>query len=427
MIAIFSLLLFGGCAHDHAHDHGEHAEPEKSGVNEDEVHLLQKQMEVMKIELGNFQYLNLSTTVKSNGQLELPPQNQASLSAVLGGRVKSIDVLEGDYVRKGETMATLENPEFVELQEEYLTAISEFEFLEIEYERHAKLYEDKVIAQQEFQQAKANYFPAMARLEGVKTQLTLLNVDLKTIESGKFMPALPVKAPINGFVRQVEINMGKFVQPEQELFEIVDNEHIHIDLMVYERDISKIANGQKVIFSLTTNPDSLFQGSIFAVGKSFEQEPKAVVVHAEIDNKSGNLFPGMYVDARIVTNTDSVMALPNDAIVRDGGLDYIFVLQTKNEYVHNGEDIHDHGDEDAHKHENSDGHAHDDDGNHAEESHKNEFIFKKVEVNTGATDIGFVETVPVDQLLPGTKVVTSGAYYLLAEMKKGSGGHGHHH
>ena len=188
-----------------------------------------------------------------------------------------------------------------------------------------------------------------------------------------------------------------------------DNEHIHIDLQVYEKDIGKIRNGQKVIFSVASNPDLILQARIFAIGKSFEQEPKAMVVHAEIDNKQGNLLPGMYVDARIITNEDNVRALPDDAIVRDGGLNYIFVLKPASTMSHS------HADGKEHVHE-------------AEDDHSNEFVFRKIEVNTGASDIGFTEVVPAYNLPAHVEIVTKGAFYLLAEMKKGQGGgHGHHH
>lgn len=396
----------------HAHDN-ENIQDGQTDSDE-EVHLVQQQMDVMGIELGKFQHLNLSTTVKSSGRLELPPQNKASLSALLGGRVKSVGILEGDYVRKGQVLAQLEHPDFVEMQEKYMMAKSRLNFVEQDYLRKKSLYLDSISSSKSFQKAESEYHSALAVANGLKARLQMLDIDPISVEAGNFLTAIPVKSPINGYVRHVKINMGKFIQPEEEMFEIVDNEHIHIDLAVYEKDMNKVKNGQKVIFSLSNNPDSVFNGSIFAVGKSFEQEHKAMIVHAEIENNTGDLLPGMYVDARIVTNNQTVRVLPNDAMVNDGGLTYIFALKPSSE--------------DKHSHEDNDksGNGNNKEG-HSGHVHENEYQFRKIEVNTGATDIGFTEVVPAYNLPDHVKIVTKGAFYLLAELKKGENGHGHHH
>ena len=409
-IGILTVLFTLGCEQPSANEPGDkdegHAHGEEPG--KEEVHLVQKQMDVMGIELGKFRYLNLSTTVKSNGQLELPPQNKASLSALVGGRVKSINVLEGDYVTKGQALATLEHPDLVDMQEQYMTAKSQLDLLEKDYLRKKGLYADSISSAIAFQQAETAYLSAMARVNGSKAKLQMLDIDHASVEKGDFLAAIPVRSPINGYVRLIEINMGKYVQPEQEMFEIVDNEHIHIGLVVYEKDIHKVQVGQTVIFSLTHNADSVFKGRIFAVGKAFEREQQAMRVHAEIHNRTGNLLPGMYVDARIVTNKENVKALPNDAIVTDGGLNYIFVLKPRT--------THGHGHEAGARHEHG-----------KETGHGDEYLFRKIEVSTGATDIGFTEVVPAYNLPGHVQIVTKGAFYLLAEMKKGEGGHGHHH
>lgn len=405
-LLFLAALTAGGCTQPATDEQaGEEGHAHEAEINAEEVHMVQQQMDVMDIKLGEFQYLNLSTTVKSNGQLELPPQNKASLSAVMGGRVRSISALEGDYVTKGQVLATLEHPDFIELQEQYMAAKGQLAFLEKDYQRKKALHADSISSAKAFQQTEAEYRSLLATVNGLKAKLQMLDLDVQAIEKGNFITAIPVRSPINGYVRSIEVNMGKYVQPDQNLFEIVDNEHIHIDLRVYERDMSKVREGQKVIFSLSTKADSVFEGSIFALGRAFEEEPRAMVVHAEIDNKGGDLLPGMYVDARIVTDEQKVRALPNDAIVSDGGLQYIFVLEPEAGHEHTQGETHDHG----------------------AGGDSKEYIFRKIEVNTGAADIGFTEVVPAYNLPTHVQIVTKGAFYLLAEMKKGEGGHGHHH
>ena len=413
LLSISIIFIWTDCHNheaDHPHGHGNEKEQHlEENHREDEVHLLQKQMDVMGIELGQFREVNLSTTIKSNGQLELPPRNKASLSAVMAGRVKDIFVLEGDAVNIGQTLALLEHPDFIEIQQEYIESRSHLDFLEKDYFRIKQLFHDSVSSAKNFQRAESAYLAELGENNSLKAKLNLLNIDISEIEAGRISAHIPIKSPINGYVRLVEVNMGTYVEPQQEMFEIVDNDHIHIDLMIYEKDISKIKEGQNVIFSITTKPDSLYQGHIFAIGKAFENDIKAVTVHAEIENKSGFLLPGMYVDARIVCDQRNVAALPDEAVVADAGLNYIFVQKEEQQHHNHG-----HSDEE-HQHQKE------------KQSHSDEYIFEKIEVNTGASDIGFTEVVPAQQIPENATVVIKGAYYLLAEMKKGEVGHGHHH
>ncbi len=440
----------GHSAHEGHEDHGGHEDEghDDHEEKEDEVHLLQKQMDVMDIRLGGFKSVNLSTTIKSNGRLELPPQNKASLSALIGGRVKSIAVKEGDAVTKGQIIAYLENPEFIVLQREYFEAKSNYELLKIDFKRKSKLFDQKITSAKEYQKVETEFKKAATAFKATEATLKMLDVPMGN-KSDVILSALPVKSPISGFVRLVEINIGTYVEPQTEMFEIVDNEHIHIDLMVYEKDIDKIKVDQKVVFSLATHSERVFEGRVFAVGKAFEEDTKAVKVHAEITSKPDGLLPGMFVDARIVTReAKGVQAVPNDAIINESGLSYIFVRYTEaNE--HDAHEGHDHGGDDHAGHGHDDhgdaGHEGHDDQDDAHEGHKHgddheghnhaenrthgegEFTFKKIEVNLGATDIGFTEVVPAQSIPENPEIVIKGAYYLQAEMKKGEGGHGHHH
>ena len=406
---IFSLyiLLLIGCksnisSETDEHGHEEHGHHEEES-NDEQVALLPKQMEVMDIQLGKFQELNLSTTVKSNGQLELPPQNKASLSALFGGRVKSVLVIQGQAVKKGQVLALLENPKFIEIQKEYINAKNQADFFRKEYLRKNDLIKENITSVKNFQKAEADYFQSKGLLQAALAQMELIGLNTSSVEKNGVVSAIPITSPLEGFVRLVEVNIGKYVEPRDEMFEIVDNDHIHIDLMVYEKDINKVKDGQKVIFSLSSIPEKVFNAKVFAVGKSFENEPRALKVHAEITDKDAGLLPGMYVDARIVTNDKKVIAVPNDAIVTESGLSYIFV-QTDEE---------DH--EDAHQHESEDHHVH----------KEEKLVFQKIEINTGATDIGFTEIVPAQKIPVDPVIVIKGAYYLLAEMGKNERGHSH--
>jgi len=344
------------------------------------VTLQQKQLEVMDIELGTTKKVNLGKTLKVNGQLELPPQKRASISAIVGGRIESVAVIEGDYVKKGQAIAQLNNPQFITMQREYLTAKSNYSFLEKDYVRKKELFKDGITSQKSFQQAEAAYKDGKSALNAAKSMLQLIGINISVLEKGQIISSIPVISPINGYVQNIAINIGKFVAPEQEMFEIVDNEHLHIGLKVFEKDIDKAKVGQKITFALTTRPDKIYEAEIFALGSAFDMDTRAVKVHAKIIGTHEGLLTGMFVEARITTSNKEVSALPEGAFVTEKGLDYIFIQKEKN---------------------------------------KENITLEKVQINRGISDLGFSEVVFIDEIPKNIVVVTKGAYYVNAELSKG--------
>lgn len=409
-LILFAGLMMSGCSGEHSHekdsDHTHETAAvseidEENRADEESVHLTILQIQTAGIETGTIQQLPLASSIKVNGYLELPPQNQANVSAVLGGLVQTIYVREGDEVSIGDVLADLVNPKFSELQADFRQTASSIGYLEEDFRRKEQLLAEEVGSRREFQKAKADYESAQAQKQSLQSTLTMLGLDTERILGGEFYETVPLKAPIGGFVRVIETKTGQYAAPNSNLFEIVDNEHIHIDLLVYEKDLHQVKVDQTVLFKYTNQPDDQFyKARIFSVGKAFEDNPRAVRVHAEIEDRQDGLLPGMFVDGRIITGTETTAVLPEDAIVRDGSEYLVFA-------VHEG------------KSDEENEHAHED------ESGSEEVEFSVVRVNPGITDAGFTEVKFFNPLPQDTRFVIKGAYYLFAEMKKGEGGHEH--
>jgi cobalt-zinc-cadmium efflux system membrane fusion protein len=381
----------------------EEPKEDEHSESKETVKITEAQMKAVDIRLGRYEKRNLRNTVKASGVLELPPQNKANVSAMLGGTIKSILVIEGDFVKEGATLALLEHPQFVELQQKYLETLNDFRFLKQDYEREKKLYSENISSGKEFQRTEADYRSMSSKLNSLKAKLEMLGLNISEVENGSISTTIPIKAPIHGYVRKIEVNIGTYVEPQREMFEIVDNHHIHIDLLVYENDISKIKKGQKVNFKVSNLQGKELQAKIFAVGKAFEDDLKAVRIHAEIENQDDNLIPGMYVDGRIVVDDYEANSLPETALIREGESSFIFVKT----------------DEDS---DETEGHNDSEEHDTNEDTH---FNFKKVSVKTGATDNGFTEVIPLEDLSENALVVVYGAYYLDSEMSKGETVHHH--
>lgn len=362
-----------------------------------EVALTESQFKTVGIETGIVENRNLNKVIKANGYTTVPPQNSAEVSTLIGGTVKDIFVLEGTYVNKGKVLATIQNLEVIEMQEDYQSAVANVEFLQLEYNRQKTLSEENVNPRKTFQEVKAKLAAERARAQAAKNKLDALHVSAKGTTS-----VVPIVSPINGFVGKINIAKGAFANTGVSLFEVVDNSQMHLDLNVYEKDLGSISVGQVIDFVLTNQSNKSIKGKIFGINKSFSNESKTVAVHAKIDPADAKgLIPGMYVSANINIVNATVPALPKDAVVRNADKYFVFVQEEG------------HAEE---KHEHKVGEK--------EEAHEEEIHFKAVEVIPGTTDLGFTEVKFVDKIDSQAKIVTKGAFYLLSAMK-GGGEHSH--
>ena len=384
---IFILLLAScggsetdGHGDDHSHDHGHEGDD-----HGEEIHFTVDQFNALGVKVDSLPKRNLGTYVEANGELEVPPQNQAEVTAVIGANVKDIKVIEGEKVKKGQVLAYLTHPDLIQLQTDYITNWNDLQFLEQEYERQTKLYEDKITSGKDFQKLKSDYNSKVGVVTGLEAQLQLIGISATNLQENKITQTVAVRSPIAGYVRLVEVKVGQYVNPETSMFEIINNEHVHADLMVFESDVHKVKEGQKVQFSVESLPDKLLTATIYSVGQSFENDPKAVHIHAEIDNKEGHLIPGMYVRGRIIVDDYLSYALPEEAVVREGEKYFIFKAEKEDQ----------------------------------------EWAFQPVEVVVGAKDNGWVEIKLLEQVETGTVFAWNNAYNMLAEMKKGEAEHSH--
>jgi len=401
---------------------------DNQGENDEEqgaegvVVLNENQREALNLKLGTFQMRNLTTVVKLNGQLEVPPANSAEVTAIIGGNVKEIKVFHGDKVSKGQQLAVLEHPDYIVLQEEFAETANSLEFLEQEYERQKELFENNVGAGRDYQQAKSGYNTAKAKNAGLKSRLQLLNLSPENVMEGYISNTITINSPINGFVNEVNIKVGTYVDAKDNLFTISDNSAIHADFMVYENDVHLVKEGQRIHFTVSNLPGEELTATVFAIGKEFEANSRAVHIHAKMDEKVSGLIPGMYITGHLHTDEKYTRTLPNDAIVTEGTKSYIFILdkQALKEQVH--DELNESGEGHVVE-ENHEGHEHGDmdDVDATEEK----MAFRMVEVIPGLKDDGYTEIKLIDALPENTQVVLNAAYYLLADMNKEETEHEH--
>ena len=298
--------------------------------NTNEIVVTASQFEGEKMQLGKLTEQAFNETVKANGMIDVPPHNKASISTFMGGYITKTPLLIGDKVKKGQLLVTLENPEFVEIQQHYLEVAEQLNYLKSEFERQQTLFKENITSQKNFLKAESTYKSNLAQYNGLRKKLTMMNINPSSVEQGQITSKINLYAPIEGFVTKVNVSNGTYVSPANVILEIVDTDHIHLELSVFEKDILNIKKDQKVEFKIPEASDKTFEAEVHLVGTTIDETSRTVKVHAHIDDeKQANFIVGMFVEAEIVTNSINKLALPKEAVVEIEGNYFALALKNK--------------------------------------------------------------------------------------------------
>jgi cobalt-zinc-cadmium efflux system membrane fusion protein len=381
---------------------------EDRAEQENVVELSREQMKTAGVVFGAVEQKQISGTIRVNGKLDVPPQQLVSVSAPLGGFLKNTPLLQGSRVKKNQLIATIENLDFIQIQQDYLEAKSQFDLAKSDYERQQQLAKENVNSQKTLQQAQSNFRTWQAKSVALEEKLRVLNIPTAQVESGKIQSTINLYSPINGYVTEVNINIGKFANPTDVLFEIVDTEHLHAELTVFEKDVPKLKLGQKVRFTLA-NETQERMATIYLIGRQIGKD-RTVQIHCHIDKEDTDLLPGMYLTAVVETGGALVSALPNDAVIDYQGKKYIFVATKEPGGAMQG------------NREESKTAGNDT----VEAGSRGVELFAIVEVKTGNSELGYTEVALADSL-SSAQIVVKGGYALLSKMKNSEEESGHAH
>ncbi|MDQ1142921.1 efflux RND transporter periplasmic adaptor subunit [Pedobacter agri] len=305
------------------------AEPQNR--NGDVVYLNAKQAKNINLEVGETKLQEVSNVLKLSGQIDVPPQNLVSVSIPLGGYLKSTDMLPGTRVRKGQVLAIMEDPQYIQLQQDYLRASNRQGFAIKEYERQRELNSTKASSDKVLQQAESELKDLNVETGALAAKLSMIGINSRTLTANNISRTIRIYSPINGYVSKVNMNIGKYVTPSDVMFELINPQDIHLNLTVYEKDLDKVSIGQRVTSYTNNNPDKKFSSSIILVSHSLNENRSAEVhCHFDLDDKS--LTPGMYMNAEIQLNAKREKVIPNDAIVNFENKDYVFVKESDSSF-----------------------------------------------------------------------------------------------
>jgi len=382
----------------------EHAEGEDSEL----ASLTQEQMNAIGVTLGQIEMKELTATIKANGALSVPNNNKANATSLYGGVIKTLNVQVGDFVRKGQIIATIANPEFIQLQEEYLTAGSRITYAEQEYRRQKELFDNDAGAKKNLQNADAELKMLRTKRASLQRQIQMMGISPGNVSNRNLKSGLAVIAPISGTISNVFLQIGSYIDVSSPVAEIVDNSSLHLDLQVFEKDLPLIKVGQNIHFTLTNNPVEEYDAEVYSIGTAFENQSKTIPIHCRVKGNKKGLIDGMNTTAVVSLNNQLMPALPNTAIINSDGKDYIFFVSNKEEKHHEKREA------ETHNHEEK-----------PNEKHNGKTInFERVEVVKGTSELGYTAITPVKPIPEGARIATKGAFFINAKLTN-SGGHEH--
>lgn len=408
IITLVALFVFNACTNTpkegDGHSDGTEAESAPDEHEEENSALLTaEQMKAVGIEIGMIEQKQLSATMKANGALRVPNSNKANVTSLFGGVIKSLNVEIGGYVKKGQVIATISNPQFIQLQEEYLSINSRIEYAQQELSRQTALNEGNVGAKKNLQSATTELNTLRTRKSSLNQQIQMMGINPASLSNSSLKSSLVVTSPISGTISNVFAKIGSYVDVSSPIAEVIDNSALHMDLQVYEKDLPLIKVGQKIDFVVTNNSNKTYSAEVYNIGSSFSGNSKTIAVHSNIIGDKTGLIDGMNITGTVSSDNLLSPSVPNDAIVHTEGKYYVFLVKEQKDESHEQQ-----------KGENDD---------HGSVQGTR---FEKMEIAKGATQLGYTAITPVNEIPEGTHIVVKGAFFVNAKMNDtGEEGHGH--
>jgi len=401
IITILSVVMFSSCGHKHSegdgHNHGlaETSHSDDDGHNhggeehqEEGLHLSKAQAETIGLEFGSLSSIKVNDFVKATGSLGLPPNAYSSVSAKTNGIIRGTKkFVEGNYIKKGAVIAYLENADLIVTQQDYLEAKAQLHLKRLEVQRQKTLVESNAGVAKNLQNAQAEVSVLEAKTQGLAKQLSFLGISTSNLSPSTIKQQIAIVAPMSGYISKISFHNGMYAQSSVSLMDIISSQHLHLELDVFEKDIANIKKGQKISYTVPALGQTIYYGTVDVIGKEFNPNSKTIRIHGHLDGTKPTFLKDLFINAKIYLNDVESSALPENAIIKDGGTSYIYVANEK---------------------------ANDD-----------EIEFKKISVIAGATDNGFTAVKLIDTIPDGMQIVKKGAYYVYAQSKAGELEHEH--
>lgn len=369
-LIISTLLIITSCSNKEANTTDTVNTPT---TEQNVITLTEAQMKNTTIQTNQLSSQQVSSTLMLNGVIDIPPKDQAIISSPSGGYIKTANIMQGDFVNKGQTLITLEDANYVQLQQDYLTALSNYEYAQKDYQRQKELNQSQATSDQNMQIAQTTAKNQQIQINALAEKLRILGINPRNISPKNIQKTIALKAPISGYITRINAHIGQYISPTDQLFEIINTQNAQIQLKAFEKDLPYLKKGQKVYAYINQDPDKKYTAEIIQIAQNFNTD-KSLSVFCRFIDPSTNLTAGTFVSATVEIEAQQKQALPEDAVVTWEGKQYIFEEIAPN-------------------------------------------TFKMLPISIGNSENGYIEIISDSEQFAQKKIVTKGAYHLLMGLK----------
>ncbi|MDC8100255.1 efflux RND transporter periplasmic adaptor subunit [Chryseobacterium rhizosphaerae] len=367
-----SVLILSSCSGKKEEEKTVYENTKFTKGSENTVHLTEKQIQSVGVSTTSIQDRNMEKLVRLNGKVEIAPSHISSVSSIMGGHIKSINVINGSHFSKGQVLAVVEDPQFVQLQQDYLVTKAQLEAARLNFNRQKDLNTSKASSDKTMQTAQADYSTLQATLKGLEEKLRIIGISAPGLHTGNIRSRINIYAPFSGFISRISVNNGQYINPADTLFELINPAGLLLELKVFENDVNDVKTGQEILVYNNQKPDVKSNAKIVSVVPSIENGGSATAV-AKLSSVNPEFVKGMYINAEVNISSRNTQGLPNEAVVSYENKNYVFEDLGKSNY-------------------------------------------KMIPVITGIADDQFTEILKAD-FLKNKKIVQKGAYSLLMMLK----------
>lgn len=344
----------------------------------DALQLSKLQFESSDIQLETIEKRAFNKVVKATGMIDVPPESRATVSTFFGGTVKEIKLLPGQKVKKGQSLFTLQNPEFVQIQQDYLEAKGQLKYLKSDFERQKNLASDNISSQKTFLKAESEYTMTQVQVASLRKKLELMKINPNTLSIDNIQTTINITSPIDGYITQVDIAKGTFLSPSKTAITIVNTDHLHLELNIFEKDLPKVKIGQEISFNIQEDNRTNYKAIVYLVNKNVDPIKRSIGIHGHLSDElsTESFSQGMYIEAEIYSNSALKASLPQSALAEVEGKYYALILKAETDKA---------------------------------------YEFLKKEIKIGDFYNGYVSILNQQDFKAGTQFMTNGAFNLIVE------------
>jgi cobalt-zinc-cadmium efflux system membrane fusion protein len=295
-------------------------------VESELIEITKAQFEAEEMEIGEPGMNEFAERIHFTGTIIPDVNGQAQVSLSIPGIIKDIICKPGQTISRGSVLFEVTGNEFIETQKDFAESFSLLERLKSEYMRAKELYDENITTEKEFLLAQSSYLGENARYNGLKIKLENLGLNVTKIETGEFYSSYFIKSPIRGFVASVDAAIGQYIEPQQKIADIIDDQSYQLRLSFFEQNINKIKSGQKVVFYSSGNTTDSYEATINSVGRTIMQDSKSIEGFAEIQN-TANFVNNQFVEGEVYVSSDQAMSVPESALLYLENDSYLLALE----------------------------------------------------------------------------------------------------